>query len=182
MESLQEFTERTCKKKKKGPFKIRNSFGVYDAYRHIRKQGWPNISRPVKEHEYYSIIRTVNKLFAEELALGNPIKFPHRMGRLELRRKEKGVSIVDGKLKIGYCINWADTLKLWYEDAEARKNKTLLRIEDKDYYTISYRKYEANYTNMIFYQFTLNRFIRKALSKNIKEGITDTLWDNFQKE
>lgn len=118
--------------------KVRNSWGVYDAYKHIRKKGWYDIGRPLKEHEFYSIVRGVNDLMAEEIVKGNIIKFPHNMGELELRKYKPEVKIVDGKLKIGYPVNWDKTIKLWYEDEEARINKTLLRHEPKYIYHIKY--------------------------------------------
>lgn len=125
--------------------KVRNSWGVYDAYKHIRKKGWYDIGRPLKEHEFYSIVRGVNDLLAEEIVKGNTIKFPHNMGEIELRKYKSEVKIVDGKLKIGYPINWDKTIKLWYEDEEARINKTLLRHESKYIYHIKYNKYHALY-------------------------------------
>mgnify|MGYP004476350905 FL=1 len=156
--------------------RVRNSWGVYDAYKHIRKKGWYDIGRPLKEHEFYSIVRGVNDLMAEEIVRGNIIKFPHNMGELELRKYKPEVKIVDGKLKIGYPVNWDKTIKLWYEDEEARINKTLLRHEPKYIYHIKYNKYHAMYENQVFYEFEVNRFIKRALVGSINNGKTDTLW------
>jgi len=156
--------------------KVRGSWGVYDAYKLIRKHQWYDIGRPLKEHEFYSIIRSVNKLFAGELAKGNEMKFPCRMGNLELRKFEVGASFVGGKLKVTYPIDWGETMRLWYENGEAMKNKTLVRNEIDFAYYIKYNKHDANYENQSFYQFVLNRFIGKALAENIKKGIIDTLW------
>lgn len=156
--------------------KITNSWGVYDCYKAIRKNKWMDIGKPVKEHEFYSIIRGVNTLMAEELANGREIHFPSRMGKLELRKIERGVSLVDGKLKNTYPINWDETLRLWFKDEEARKDKTLLRNEEKYIFHIKYNKYNANYENQCFYEFQLNRFIKIALKENINKGKIDTLW------
>ena len=98
------------------------------------------------------------------------------MGKLELRKHERGASFVDGKLRITYPIDWDSTLRLWYEDKQAHENKTLLRDEDKYTYRIKYNKYDAVYNNKIFYEFALNRFIKIALKENIKNGKIDTLW------
>ena len=98
------------------------------------------------------------------------------MGKLELRKFQKGVSLVDGKLKITYPINWEDTLKLWFEDEEAKKNKTLVRNECDFVYHVRYDKYDATYENKSFYQFTLNRFIKIKLKDKILKGEIDTLW------
>lgn len=163
-----------CKGNRKA--KVRNSYGVYDAYRNIRRNKWYDIGRPLKEKEFYSIIRGVNNLLADELSKGNSIVFPDKMGKLELRKQEVGASIVNGKLKVTYPIDWGETLKLWFEDKEARKDKTLLRQNVKNTYKVKYCKYDATYENKSFYEFTLNRFIKKALKEKINNGLTDTLW------
>ena len=178
MSDFQEFKAEIKKVRGKGIRKITvtGSFGVYDAYKLIRKNHWYNIGRPVTEHEFYAIIRGVNKLMADEIALGHTVHFPEKMGLLELRKYEKGVSIVNGKLKNTYPIDWEETIKLWYEDEEAKNNKTLLRNEEPYVYHVKYVKDNATYENKMFYQFKVNTFIKKALKDNIKKGITDTLW------
>jgi len=171
-----EYKVKTVRAGNRSKAKVRDSFGVYDCYKHIRKNNWYDIGRPVKEHEFYTIIREVNKALAEEVSFGHTVTFPQRMGKLELRKMPRGVSIIDGKLKVTYPVNWEDTIRLWYEDEEARKNKTLLRNEEKEVYNVKYCKHDANYENKSFYQFILNRQIKKALKENIQKGIIDTLW------
>lgn len=156
--------------------KVRNSWGIYDCYKHIRKNGWYDIGRPLKEHEFYSIIRSVNKLLADEIANGNEVVFPSRMGKLEIRKFKPGISIVNDKLKITYPVAWEETIRLWFEDEEARNNKTLVRNESPYIYQVRYNKYTANYENKSFYEFSTNRFIKIALGKNVKKGKIDTLW------
>lgn len=158
--------------------KVTNSMGVYDFYKAIRKHHWYNIGRPVSEKEFYAIIRGVNDLLAEELKEGRTVTFPIRMGKLELRKHEVGAFISNGRLKITYPPDWSETLKLWYKDEEARRNKTIMRQENQFVYYIKYctKGNDANYNNKGFYQFTLNTFIKKALSRNIKQGKIDTLW------
>lgn len=173
---LDEFRNTIQKKSGSKQMKISNSWGVYDVYKHIRKNGWYNIGRPLKEHEFYSIIRGVNNYLAKEIINGNSVDFPYKMGTLELRKKERGVSIVNGKLKITYPVNWDETIKLWFEDEQARKDKTLLRDEQKFVYRVKYNKYKANYENKSFYEFALNRKIKKALKENIKNRKVDALW------
>lgn len=179
MQTLEEFkTAHMPKRTGKGNRNIivTNSWGVYDAYKLIRKNGWYNIGRPLKEKEFYAIVRGVNKLLAENIINGETVKFPEKMGLLELRKWEKGVSIVNGRLKVNYPIDWGETWKLWYNDPEAFKNKTLLRDEKKDIYSVRYVKNNANYENKLFYQFVLNRKIKKRLKVNIKNDKIDTLW------
>lgn len=157
-------------------FKVKGSWGIYDSYKYIRKNGWYDIGRPVKEHEFYTIIRSINNILAKEIAKGNAVKLPSRMGTLELRKYELGAKMIDGKLVITYPINWDATLRLWYKDAEARNNKILIRREEPYVYYVKYCKHRAAYENKCFYQFALNNLIKLALKDNIKEGKVDTLW------
>ena len=152
---------------------VTGSWGVKQAWRLIRKNHWFDLPRPVNEHEFYSIVRAVNLHLANEIALGHTVKFPSKMGSLELRKYAVGVSIVEGKLKNTYPIDWGETWKLWYNDAEAFEKKVTLREEVPYCYHV---KYLATYENKQFYLFQLNQKIKKQLKKNIKDGITDTLW------
>lgn len=173
---FEEFRDKIQKKNQKKQAKVRNSYGVYDTYKAIRKKKWPNIGRPLLEHEFYSIIREVNNLLAEEVAKGNTIVFPSKMGKLELRKKEVGAVISKGKLKVTYPVDWEKTLLLWYNSDEARINKTLVRTESTEVFYVKYNKFNATYENKCFYEFSLNRFIKRALKDNIKTGNIDTLW------
>lgn len=156
--------------------KVRGSWGIYDAYKLIRKNGWYDIGRPLKEHEFYSMIRNINRLLANEIANGNEVVFPWRMGKLEIKKFKPGISFVNDKMKITYPIAWGKTMRLWYEDDEARNNKTLIRNEADFIYYVCYNKHDSNYENKSFYEFSTNRFIKMALSKNVKKGKINTLW------
>ena len=153
--------------------KVTNSIGVYSAYKWIRKNRWLNIGRCLTEHEFYSIIRKVNGYLADSFLHGNDIKLPHRMGRIELRKYDVRVSFDGEKVKTNLPIDWDRTLKLWYEDEEAYKDKTLVKVEEKEIFKVHYNKSKADYTNKSFYQFNANRELKKALKKNIKEGRID---------
>lgn len=176
---FKEFREKTLKLYGKGvkKFKIKGSWGIYDAYKHIRRNKWYDIGRPLTEHEFYSIVRGVNNLVADGITLGQTVYFPSRMGKLELRKFEVAPRIKkNGKLYIPYSIDWQSTLELWFEDEEARNSKTLIRRADSIKYVLWYNKYDATYQNKWFYEFELNRFAKRRLHKNIVEGITDTIW------
>lgn len=173
---LKEFRARLLKLGSTSKSAIRNSWGVYDAFKYIRKNKWFNIGRPLKENEFYGIIRTVNNMLAHEIGEGRTVKFPYQMGCLEIRKYNRGPFFKDGVLRVSYPVNWYETIKLWYEDSEARKNKTLLRNESKLVYTVRYNKFSADFENKIFYGFVVNRNIKKALKKNIEKGLIETLW------
>lgn len=182
MKDIEEMTEKEFKSfmlKREGHrknFKVTNSWGVYDAYKAIRKNKWYNIGRPLKEHEFYSIIRKVNNYLAESLYGGNIVIFPHRMGSLRVYRKKSAAKIIDGKLRITNPINWDATLSLWFRDKEAMKNKTLVRYMNKCFYFIIYSKKNAVYKNIGFYSMQINRFLLKELSDRINKGQINTLW------
>lgn len=173
MSSLDEFIKHVKNVSNSRHHSIKGSLGVYDAYKYIRKNKWFNIGRPLTEKEFYSIIRTVNNYLAEELTNGKDIDLPLRMGKLEVRKRKARISIVDDKIKTNLPIDWAATFKLWYEDEEAYKNKTLLRIEEKELFGVRYNKEKANYKNQMFYQFIPNREIKKQLKYNIKNKMLD---------
>ena len=172
-----EFNTKLKKGDQKKHAKVRGSFGVYDIYKLIRKHQWYDIGRPLKEHEFYSIIRSINRLLANEIANGNKVIFPCRMGNLEIRKSKRGVYLIDGKLINTYNVDWGRTMRLWYEDEESRNNKTLIRCENKYVYSVRYNKFNATFENKSFYGFDTNRFIKLALQENIKQGKIDTLYD-----
>ena len=153
--------------------KVTGSIGVYDAYKWLRKNKWLDIGRPIKEHEFYSIIRKVNDCLAYELSKGNDIILPHRMGKLELRKTKASFKIENGKVKTNLPIDWDRTLKLWSEDKEAYKAKTLVKAEETELFKVFYNRMRCNFNNCSFYEFRVNRDIKKRLKDTIKEGHID---------
>lgn len=171
-----EFASMVMHRGHRSPKMVRNSWGVYDAYKHIRKNKWYDIGRPLTEHEFYTIVRTVNNLLAEEIINGATVVFPWKMGKLELIKFEVGAFFEDGRLRVTYPVDWDETIRLWYRDEEARKDKALLRRENKYVYRVRYSKSGACYGNMVFYRFSLNRRIKRGLRPNIEQGKIDALW------
>lgn len=153
--------------------KVKNSYGVYDGFKFYRKNR-PNESKFVlTESQYFSIIREVNKLLGELLINGEDVILPHRLGRLEIRKYKSSITINNGKVKSNLPIDWDRTLKLWYEDEESYKNKTLIKIEEQEIYKIYYNKNVANFTNKTFYKFDVNRELKRKLKQSIKQGKID---------
>ena len=153
--------------------KVSGSLGVYDAYKWIRKHKWLNIGKPISEHDFYSIIRLVNTTLADQLVNGLDINLPHRLGRLEVRKSIPSITIKDGKVKTNLPIDWDATLKLWFEDEQSYQNKTLVKQDQKEIFRVIYNRSKADYTNKSFYQFDINRDIKKRLKQQIKEGKLD---------
>lgn len=171
--NYREFKQEVQKVNKSRVHKVTGSIGVYDAYKYIRKHKWYDIGRPLKEGEFYRIIRRINDYLAEELSRGKEIKLPHKLGSLEIRKRPTRIAIVDGKLVTNLPIDWDKTLKLWYEDKEAFDNKTLIRFETEEVFKVYYNKQSANYNNKSFYDFKPNREIKRKLTKHAREGNLD---------
>ena len=170
---MDEFRRKVLKVDHSRNHKVKNSMGVYDIYKHIRKNKWYNIGQPITEHQFYTIIRQVNNVLADNLLKGNDIVFPNKMGRLEVRKFEPIIRFDDNKLTVRLPIDWDRTLKLWSEDEEAYKERTLVKMEEKEIFKVCYNKTRADFQNKGFYQLQINRDLKIALKKKIKLGNFD---------
>ena len=169
----QEFLNSVRRIKEPRNHKVRNSYGVYDGYKYYRKTKPKDSKYVLSESQYFAIIRKINELFVEAILSGEDVVLPCRMGRIELRKSTPNIKLENGKVKANLPIDWDKTLKLWYEDEEAYKNKTLVKIEEKEVYKIYYNRGLAEYTNKSFYLFNFNRDLKRRLKTNIKEGVID---------
>ena len=170
---MDEFRRKVLKVDHSRNHKVKNSIGVYDIYKHIRKNKWYDIGQPITEHQFYTIIREVNNVLADNLLKGNDIVFPNKMGRLEVRKFEPIIRFDDNKLTVRLPIDWDRTLKLWLEDEEAYKERTLVKMEEKEIFKVCYNKTRADFQNKGFYQLQINRDLKIALKKKIKLGNFD---------
>ena len=153
--------------------KVKNCYGVYDGFKYYRKNKPKEHKYVLNESQYLSIIRKVNKLLGEELINGEDVTLPYRLGRLEIRKYNAKIVIDGKKIRTNLPIDWDRTLKLWYEDKESYKNKTLIKVEEKEIYKIYYNRNIADFTNKTFYQFDINRELKRKLKQNIKDGKID---------
>lgn len=170
-ETFEEFRKSILKVNNKRHHKIKGSLGVRDAFLWCRKNKL--FREKIFEKEFYQIVRTVNNLMADSLAEGNDLKFPQRMGQLEVRKYSPFVRFENGKIKTNRGINWKATLSLWNEDEDAKKNKVLVRSEDKEAFVIFYNRAFANYQNKTLYKFKPNRELAIRIRKAGNEGIID---------
>lgn len=170
---MDEFRRKVLKVDHSRNHKVKNSIGVYDIYKHIRKNKWYDIGQPITEHQFYTIIRGVNNVLADNLLKGNDIVFPNKMGRLEVRKFKPIIRFDNNKLTVRLPIDWDRTLKLWLEDEEAYKERTLVKMEEKEIFKVCYNKTRADFPNKGFYQLQINRDLKTALKKKIKLGNFD---------
>ena len=169
---MDNFRKEVLKVNKSRIHKIKNSLGVYDAYKWLRKNKWLNVG-PVSEHDYYAIIRTVNKFLILNFLSTGSIKLPKRLGEIVLRKYPAKIVLKNNKVQTNLPIDWDATLKLWSEDKESYNNRVLIRAEEKEIFKVFYDKSKALYNNKSFYSFELNRDIKKALKIKLKEGKLD---------
>lgn len=170
---MDEFRRRILKVNGPRKHKINNSLGVYHMYKFIRKNKWFDIGGPISEHDFYSIIRTINNYLAELLSRGHDINLPCQMGRLEIRKYDAKITLQGDRVITNLPIDWNKTLKLWSEDEDAYKERTLIKMEEKEIFKVYYNRGKANYTNKSMFEFSVNRDLKKKLNHRIKEGRLD---------
>ena len=169
---MDNFRREVLKVNKSRVHKVKNSLGVYDAYKWLRKNKWLDME-PISEHDFYAIIRAVNKALAKSFLHLGSINLPLRMGEIILRKYHPSITSQDGKIKTNLPVDWDSTLQLWSEDKESYKKRTLIRLEEKEVFKVLYDKSKALYNNKSFYAFSLNRDIKTALKKQLKNGLLD---------
>lgn len=170
--SYEEFRKEILKIDKPRNHKVKGSYGVYDAYKYIRKNKWFGLE-PFTENQFYTIIRSINKELADYLTSGGTIKLPYGMGKIMLIKVSAKAKFKEGKLVNTKPIDWDKTLKLWYEDEECRNSKILVRTDIKSKFKIIYDKSKARYKNKTLYSFLPNRDLKIKLKEKIQEGIVD---------
>lgn len=164
----EEFRDNVKKVKGSRKHKVSNSYGMNEACAYYQKA-----SGALDSKTFRQVVKLINLSLQEQLANGEDIHFPKRMGFLELRKYKTKTEFIDGKLKTNLPIDWEATNKLWFEDEEARERKQKVRIETPEVYKVYYKKATANFSNKMYFQFITNRVLKLALKKNIKEGKVD---------
>lgn len=177
MEDYSSFRERLLGLSKPRTHKVRDSVGIYDGYKFYRKTKPSDPEYILSESQYFAITRRVNDLLAQELINGHEVTFPKRMGRLEIRKNDSKIRLgVKGDVITNLPIDWDKTLKLWFEDEEAYQNKTLVKVEEKEIFKVYYNRGLANYNNKSYYEFNVNRDLKKRLKQRIKEGKIEAMY------
>ena len=167
------YTEFIARVKKLGvrKHKITGSYGVYDAYKYYRKRKPDNKKYVLTESQYFAIIRNIHTKLIADFLKGIDIYFPCLMGQIEVRQHSIEPKLSDtGKLVYNAPIDWSKTLKLWYEQPEAYKNKILIKQENREYYSIIYSKKNAKYKNQSYICFKPSRSLKLGLKQAINSG------------
>ena len=169
---MDDFRREVLKVNKSRVHKVKNSLGVYDAYKWLRKNKWLDVG-PISEHDYYTIIRSVNKALIVNFLTSGSIRLPEKMGEIILRKYPAKITLKNGKVQTNLPIDWDATLNLWSEDKDSYEKRTLIRAEERELFKVLYDKSKALYNNKSFYTFELNRDIKISLKRQLKNGLLD---------
>ena len=172
---MNDFRKEVLKVNKSRKHKVSNSYGLKDAYNYFIKNILKDNKIRISSLEFSKIIKKINNYLVDNFIKGNEIQFPSRMGKLELIKFDTKFNIENGKIKNNLPVDWDKTLKLWEEDEESYKKKTLVKMGEKAIYKIIYNKVLANYTNQNFYDFNPNRTLKLKVKKAIKDNTLDAL-------
>lgn len=168
-----DFRVKVIKAKGKHHFRVKNSYGTKDAYRWCIKNKL--ITKKITESKFRKIVNTLNLQLQKELVAGYQIKLPVGMGMVSIRKSKTYVGIKDGKIKTNKKVDWDTTLKYWYSDEDAYKNKKLIRKEAKEIFKIIYNKSMTSFKNSTYFLFEPTRTIKLLVKDNIENDNFETL-------
>lgn len=151
--------------------KISHCLGARDAWKWVRKNKWQAVGgKPVEQSLYGQVIGLVNKALVERLLEGHDIEFPYNMGLLRLSSLPARVALEDGEWNTNYRTDWVKTIRLRYEDEEARKKHLTVKRISRRIYFIRYMKYQSVFNNKRYYKFRTNRSLARKLGQVVAKG------------
>lgn len=169
--SFSEFLRDTVKAKE--PKKIGKKKGSMDLYRHYvntdkTKDGSFNI--PYKL--WSAILKDWSEFFFEELFNTGEFNLPFACGSFYVIKRSYKPKMINGELIYNAPVDWGRTMKLWYRDPEAKKNKVLVKIEPCTKYLIRFkmaRKRQSS-PNKFYYSGVVSRSFKKKINQMAEEG------------
>jgi len=121
-----------------------------------------------KRFECMRIIKGVNNLAMEYIFKGGEFVFPLKFGSLSIVGLHYTHYFRGDKLIPVKPINWQATLKLWEEDEECKKNKTLVRFTDDYIYKFQYKKHPHGLVQFWPMKIEANKARKQELYRLIK--------------
>lgn len=172
LEELDLFIATVKKVKSPRKHKINSSLGVTSCFKWLKENNI-DLKQKLTSKQFSDIIREVNKEIGETLLSSKEVLLPHRMGLLEIRKLDTKVLYKQDKLIVTNPIDWNATLKLWYEDEEAKKNKQTIKVEEKEIFRFYYNRLRAKYKNQSYFNIKFNRNLKLKLKDRIQQGSID---------
>ena len=159
---------KTLKRDKKRNSVITNSYNTQDFYNYYKKELSKKNKKALDNKTFRKIINEMHYELRERIADGEIIELPYGAGEFVVTSYEPKAYLKDNKLKSNYRIDWNNTLKLWNNDEEAKKNKTLLRILDKNVFSVRFFRNHCNYKNAEYIKFRTGRRFKLFLRDRVK--------------
>ena len=157
--------------KKRGTTEARkSSYDSYDYFSFYRKNGGR-----LTRKQYVYVINQMNKIFADELAMGKDLILPYSLGVLRHRKKKRGLYFEDGKLKNNYKVDWGATKKLWREDEQAYNDKVLIKNQYEYSFRVEWVKGQHRIKNLSAYKFIPTRSLKLKNRENVFAKNADAL-------
>ena len=147
---------------------VNHSYGIRDYYRAYRKQ----IKNEVTEQLYSKIIDEVVQAMIDELKKDAYVVLPLGFGFLSTTYLKNRVRIVDSKLKVNGIIDWYKTIKMWYDDEEARNNKQVIYKEKTCNKIAKYSKSGKVFKNKQYLKLVIKRSVFKELTTDYNDKHT----------
>lgn len=162
----------------KCPKAVSHSWGVYDYFKYYRKNKPKDKKYVMKEGVFYRVIRMVNQLLADDLVKNHYLELPYQMGEIKIYQEKTKSFFKDGKIRTNRVVDWYNTLELWYNDDEMRKEKRLIYRDLPIKPRFRYDKTKAFFANRAFYEMRLSSDVKTRLCKSFHNQLP--CFDNFE--
>lgn len=130
----------------------------------------PNAPQYVlNESKFQRIVTRINEIVLNQILAGNTIKLPFDFGDIAIVNKKVSPRLKDGKLIYNAPVDWGATIKLWYEDEEAKAQKLLVKYDIQYLYRFHYSKVRARYTHKGYVIFRPQRDAKVRLKNLVVE-------------
>lgn len=151
--------------------KIKNSVTWNVHFKYYRKVKPRDKDFVITSQQYLAIIREMNFLMAAKLVEDKQLQLPCGLGTIRIHKNEcTNYMDYNGNFRSTKPIDRLSTLKLWYEDEEARNKKIMVRVDTDKTFSIKYNKNKANYKNKNYFQFQFGRTLKNMLRDKLKEN------------
>lgn len=161
--TFEEFYTETLKKRGGGKkFTVTNSYKTEEMFYYYRKNSKYKFDRGL----YRKISDAINLKIAYYLTEDRSFKFPFNLGYVIIERREPK----NYKKYVRHIVDWRETIKLWYEDEECRKNKVKVLKKKKPHLDISYLRDIQRFPKSKMILFNLSRSFKMRLNKMFENG------------